>query len=691
MIQERSFIMNSANTDKITADHLMRDAYLYIRQSSLKQVIENTESTKRQYELKERAITLGWQNDQIVIIDCDLGESAAPGAADRAGFEQLMTEVSMRRVGLVMGLEVSRLARSCSAWHRLLEICAVTNTLVLDQDGLYDVRYINDRLLLGLKAAMSEAELHIIKERMRGGALSKAARGELRVRMSIGFIYDSQNRIVLDPDKQVREAIALFFKTFSRLGSIYKTVIYFRKNGLKFPKRIHCGPTKGDVVWAALNMSRASQMLRCPRYAGVYAYGRSRVITKPSGKSILRDLPMEKWHAMIPDAHPGYISLDEYKQNLRTLQNNKQRFEPKAGRPPREGAALLQGLVICGLCGQRMTVRYCKKGKGLQPKYICGGRGQMLCKPKCQTIPGQSIDEAIGDLLMVVMNPVALEVSLAVHDKVCQRVEEADRLRLRQVERIRYEVDLAKRRYMQVDPANRLVAEELEAQWNHKLRELRKAEEEYERKKEQDSVLIDQEKRNDILSLANDFPALWRNPKTPHREQKRMIALIIEDVTLIKREEISVHVRFKGGASRSFTLPRPLAAYEQWTTSKEVVAEIDRLLDDYTYSEIAEILNKKGYGSGQGRTFDHRRISVIRRAYHLKDRLTRLHEQGYLTANEIAPKLGTTSRMVRVRRAKGTLSVGYKKLSDQGDCMYEDPYRKTEGRTKKMPERTKEV
>jgi len=239
-------IMNSV--EKVTAEHLKRDAYLYVRQSSLKQVIENTESTKRQYALRERAVALGWSKEQVVVIDNDLGESAAPGAADRAGFERLVTDVSMGRAGLVMGLEVSRLARSCSAWHRLLEICAVTRTLVLDQDGLYDVGHINDRLLLGLKAAMSEAELHMIRERMRGGALSMAARGELRVRLPVGFVYDEQNRVELDPDKQVREAVTLFFKTFRRLGSAFKTAKYFREQGLKFPKRIHCGPNKGELV-----------------------------------------------------------------------------------------------------------------------------------------------------------------------------------------------------------------------------------------------------------------------------------------------------------------------------------------------------------------------------------------------------------------------------------------------------------
>ena len=678
------------SVEKITAEHLKREAYLYIRQSSLKQVIENTESTKRQYALVERAIALGWSREQVVVIDSDLGESAAAGAADRAGFERLMTDVSMGRAGLVMGLEVSRLARSCSAWHRLLEICALSQTLVLEQDGLYDVGHINDRLLLGLKAAMSEAELHLIRERMRGGALSKAARGELRRRLPVGFVYDEQNRVVFDPDRQVSEAVYLLFQSFRRLGSAFKTAQHFREQGLKFPKRIHCGPNKGELVWSRLTLGRVTQALHSPRYAGVYAYGRSQIRRGPQGPSIARDLPLEQWHALIPEAHPAYITSEDYQRNRRQLQKNTQSLSGKV-RPPREGSALLQGLVVCGLCGRRMSVRYCQRRGGLHPNYVCEGRGKGLGMSACQNLSGESIDEAVGALLLEAVTPVALEVSLAVAEQVRQRFEEADQLRLRQVERARYEVDLAKRRYLQVDPANRLVAGELEADWNRKLRALREAEAEYERQRERDEVVMDQQKREQILSLTRDFPALWRNPRTPARERKRMARLLLEDVTLVKNAEVSVNVRFRGGATRSLTLSRPLASYEAWTTSPEVVAKIDRLLQDHTYAEIAAILNERDCSSGQGKSFDGRRINTIRRAYGLNDRSTRLRAQGYLSAEEVAPKLGTTSRMVRVKRANGTLPVGYRKLSDNGDCMYEDPDARKEPKTAPMSGRTVEV
>jgi len=683
--------MTMHSVEKVTAEHLKRDAYLYVRQSTLKQVIENTESTKRQYALRSRAVALGWAQEQVVVIDSDLGESAAPGAADRAGFERLMTDVSMGRAGLVMGLEVSRLARSCSAWHRLLEICALTHTLVLDQDGLYDVGHINDRLLLGLKAAMSEAELHMIRERMRGGVLSKAARGELRLPLPVGLVYDEQNRVVLDPDKQVRETLHLFFNTFRRQGSAYKTAKYFFEQRLKFPKRSRCHPNKGELMWQTLNLGQVTEALHNPRYAGAYVFGRSRVTTRPDGTTVTRNLPIEQWHTLLENAHAGYITWDEYKRNRRQLEANKRGPIGKTGGPPREGVALLQGLVVCGLCGQRMSVCYGSRRGVPFPRYVCAGQSKGIAAPQCQTVSGQTIDEAVGTLLLEAITPVALEVSLAVQEQVHQRFEEADKLRLRQVQRARYEVDLAKRRYMQVDPANRLVADELEAEWNRTLRSLREAEEECERQRERDRVVIDQEKREKILSLSRDFPALWRNPKTPQRERKRMARLLIEDVTLVKNAEFRVGVRFKGGATRLVTLPRPIQSCERWKTDNEVIAQVDRLLDDHTYAEIAAILNEKGYVSGKGRIFNSRRVGVIRRAYDLRDRYTRLHAQGCLSVKDVATKLGICVKVVQNRRANGTLPVGHRKLNDQGGWMYEDPDTGKDPKTAEMPVRTIEV
>lgn len=658
---------------KVKPEHLNRKAYVYIRQSSLKQVLENTESTKRQYALRERALALGWPEDKIVVIDSDLGQSAAPGAADREGFERLVTDIGMGRAGIVMGLEVSRLARSSSAWHRLLEICAVMNTLVLDQDGLYDTKQFNDRLLLGLKAAMSEAELHVIRERMRGGSLSKAARGELRMRLPVGYVHDEKGRVVMDPDKQVREAIQVFFKTFRRVGSAYKTVTFFRKEGLKFPKRMHCGPHKGELVWGSLTKSRVPYMLHSPRYAGAYTYGRTRTTKDAAGRLITKELPRREWHTLIRDAHESYITWEEFESNREELYGNLQAKVEKNRCPPREGQALLQGMAVCGLCGRRMTIRYHNRRGGITPEYVCCGMGNTTAMPRCQTMPGDQIDQAVGELLMEVMTPVALEVSLAVQQDLQRRFDEADKLRLRQVERCRYDADLAKRRYMKVDPENRLVAEELEAEWNVKLRALRGGEEEYKRLREKEELVIDTEKREKILTLTSSFPKLWKNPRTPQRERKRMIGFLIDDVTLVKADVIKASVRFKGGATRELSLPLPRHSWEEWKTSDEVLTEIDRLLDDHTCSEIAAILDERGLTTGGGKKMDGYEVRRIARRYNLKSREDRLQEKGLLRLAEVARRLGWHKETVKRKRIEGRLGLATQKLNDTGEYMYAPP------------------
>ena len=348
--------MNTLVHQKVTASHLQRDAYLYVRQSTLRQVFENTESTKRQYALRERAVALGWPLERIVVIDSDLGQSAA-SAADREGFQKLVAAVGMGQVGIVLGLEVSRLARSSSDWHRLLEICALTQTLILDEDGIYDPSHFNDRLLLGLKGTMSEAELHVLRARLLGGIRSKASRGELKAPLPVGFVYGPDGRVLLDPDQQVQQAIRLFFQTFRRTGSASSTVRVFREHGWQFPRRPQTGPRKGELLWAPLGHWRALQLLKNPRYAGAFFFGRRRSHKTVEGQRRSFVLPCEQWQALLPNAHPGYISWAEHEQNLRILRENAQAHGAERRKsPPREGPALLQGLAICGVCGDRMTV-----------------------------------------------------------------------------------------------------------------------------------------------------------------------------------------------------------------------------------------------------------------------------------------------------------------------------------------------
>jgi DNA invertase Pin-like site-specific DNA recombinase len=542
-----------ADAQKVKPEHLKRDAYLYIRQSTPRQVLENSESTKRQYALQQRAIALGWSSERIIVIDNDLGQSGA-STVDRKGFQKLVAEVGMGHAGLVIGLEVSRLARNSSDWHRLLEICALTETLILDEDGLYDPAHFNDRLLLGLKGTMSEAELHVMQARMRGGLLNKARRGELRLPLAVGFVYDTQAQVILDPDQQVQQSIRTLFQSFRRVGSAGAVVKAFRDARLLFPHRPRGGPLDGELLWVKLNITQVLNVLHNPRYAGAYVYGRTRIRRTLQGTQQHR-VAQDQWHTLLLSAHVGYVSWDEYQENQRRLQENAHALGPERRKsPPREGPALLQGLVICGMCGERMKVIYHVRSGQRVPDYICDGRTVNDPQPMCQWISGKDVDKAVGDLLLEIVTPTAIEATLAVQQELQTRLDEVERLRKQQVERARYEAELAQRRYMRVDPDNRLVADTLEADWNQKLRAFQEAQQEYERERQKDCMAMDESVRSRLHTLATEFPRLWRDPNTPDRERKRLAHLLLEDVTLIKREQLLIHVRFPGGATRTLEM-----------------------------------------------------------------------------------------------------------------------------------------
>ena len=401
---------------KVRTNHLQRDAYLYVRQSSMRQVLENTESTKRQYQLRERALALGWISEQIRVIDRDQGRSGASDAG-RDGFQQLVAEVSLGNAGIVMGLEVSRLARNNADWHRLLQLCAFTDTLILDQDGLYDPGTFNDRLLLGLKGAMSEAELHVLKSRLQQGVLNKARRGELKIGLPVGLSYDELDRVVLEADSQVCETLKKFFATFRRLRSASAVVKEFRRENIQMPRYSRTGPKSSRIIWDELTHSQALRILHNPRYAGVFAYGRTRTRRGPDGMLRYQKQPQEQWICLIQDAHEGYISWDEYQTNQRVLTSNAKAFSSDRHPPPREGPALLQGIILCGRCGKRMTLRYYQRRGQLTPQYVCqrdkieNGRSN-----DCQSVPGASLDQATAELLVAMINDQNIDVAVAVQN-----------------------------------------------------------------------------------------------------------------------------------------------------------------------------------------------------------------------------------------------------------------------------------
>ena len=661
--------MSTDQHQKVTAAHLKRDAFLYVRQSSLRQVFENTESTKRQYALRNRAVSLGWPMERIHVIDSDLGLSGASAQA-RDGFQHLMSELANGHAGIVLGLEVSRLARNNADWHRLLEVAALTATLICDEDGVYDPAHFNDRLLLGLKGTMSEAELHVLKARLQGGIRNKARRGELEIPLPIGLVYHPDGSVNLDPDQQIRAAVQLVFETFRQCASASATVRRFRREGWLFPCRIRRGIGKGDLHWVAMEHWRIVDILHNPRYAGAFAYGRTRQAYRVGRKHHSVQVKREDWQVLIRDAHPGYIDWDEFERNQITLRQNVAAFTSSArGTVPREGVGLLQGRVVCGICGARMKVRYQEVGGKSEPYYLCSEDAVRRAGKACQSVRGRAIDEAISALLLESVAPAAIDVALAVEDEIAGRIEQASTQRARQLARARYDAELARRRYLSVDPANRLVADALEAAWNERLRELDSLTQEHTRQQQADQKLLGDEARARIRALAENFPQVWNNERVAPIERKRIVALLIEDVTLVKAERITINVRFRGGRTTSLQVdkPKPIALVRK--TLPEVVKKVDELLETCTDRQIAEQLNELGYKNWKGQSFTHKKVIAIRNAYRLKSRFARLRALGMLTANELAAQLGVCSASIYHWGQDGILREH--RYGNEHRCLYE--------------------
>lgn len=654
---------------KVTQQHLQRDAYLYIRQSTPRQVMENTESTQRQYGLRDRALALGWPLERIHVLDCDLGKSGSQSAS-RDGFQKLVSEVALGKAGMVMGLEVSRLARNSADWHRLIELCSLAGTLILDEDGIYDPANFNDRLLLGLKGTMSEAELHFLKARKRGGVLNKARRGELEIPPPVGLVYQD-GVLVLDPDAEIQTALRLVFETFDRTGSAMQTAKLFRDQSLRFPSRIRKGPNRGELHWAPAAHSRILQVLHNPRYAGAFVYGRVRTRLLPDGKHSTTKVPRSEWQFVIPDVHAGYISWERFEANQKRISENAMGFggTRKAG-PAREGPALLQGRALCGICGERMSIRYSIAYHQLTPTYVCQEASIRRAENVCQHVPGRVVDDAISNILLELMQPMTLQVALAVQQEVEARITETDSLRRKHVERARYEAELARRRYMNVDPDRRLVIDSLEAEWNNKLRTLAAAQEEYEQQTQKQRLLVDSQTREQLLSLVTDFPRIWNDPSVESRERKRILRLLIEDTTLINAgETIQVHVRLRGGATRSLTVAKPLPIAQIRKTKPDIVAEIDKLLDQYCDREVAEVLNGRGRRTWQNEPFNLKKIAHIRQAFNLKCRYSRLRAKGLLTATEMSLRHGVTTTTINLWAREGRLKKH--RYDNARRCLYE--------------------
>ncbi|WP_230397531.1 recombinase family protein [Novisyntrophococcus fermenticellae] len=641
---------------KIEGRHLSKTAYLYIRQSTLRQVQENTESTIRQYALREKLTSLGWDQSLIEVVDCDLGHSAKT-AENRDGFQKLVADVANGMAGAVACIEASRLSRSSSDWSRLIEYCAMTDTLLIDADGVYDPNDFNDRLLLGLKGTMSEAELHFLQERMRGGLLNKAKRGELRKPLPIGYLYDECGRIIKDDDIQIREAIELFFRTFCIVGTAHGMVDYYKKKGYKFPHRIHKGFRKGEVVWMNLANSRVLDTLHNPTYAGVYHYGENQTVWTKDGKKS-RPAKREDWHVFLKDHHDAYISYEDYERNERILQENTQAWAVKDKKtPPREGSALLQGIVLCGKCGSRMSIRYKQKQKGFivrqAPVYMCQRRSVESGEKVCQSIAGENIDELISEIVKAKLTPEAIEKSVEVQKEVNRRKGEQSRFFQLQVEKARYEADIARRRYMNVDPDNRLVSLELESAWNLRLAQLLDTEKQYEDELKKNQTPPDRELEAKVSGLAENFHKIWDNPELPAEDKKRIIRYLIEDVTIKKGTDTTIiQIRYRGGTTDTVEVSNALPSYKLWTTTDEVIDFLRKEGSEYTSKELAEQLNAKGLRSGKGCLFDSRIVQRIMKDYGIQNKREKYLSLGYIPTKEKAEQLGisTGSLVKRVRK-----------------------------------------
>jgi len=518
---------------------------------------------------------------------------------------------------------------------------------------------------------MSEAELHVLKSRLQQGILNKARRGELKIPLPVGLVYDELDRVVLSADNQVRETLEKFFATFRRLRSASAVVKEFRRENIQAPRYSRTSSKSSRIIWGDLTHSQALRILHNPRYAGAFAYGRTRARRGPDGTMRRHKQPQQEWTCLICDAHEGYISWDEYQSNQRILTDNAQAYSSDRSPAPREGPALLQGIIVCGRCGKRMTLRYHQRRNQMVPEYMCqrdkieNGQGN-----DCQRLPGAAIDQAIGKLLVNMVNIQNIDMAKAVQRELQVRLDEADRLRYRQVERCRYEADLARRRYLKVDPDKRYVAEVLEADWNEKLRALDEAQSVYEAARKEDTATLNKEHAASLKALASDFAAIWREDSLPNRDRKRIVRLLIEDVTLIKDTKLTCHIRFKGGTYRTLNLPLPQSAADLRRTPAEVVRAIDELLNDHPNYKIVDILTERGMESGTGQTLTLRHVLCIRMAYGLENRLTRLRHRGKLTVHELSDRIGVSIYKIRKCRKLGLLTAHEYK---QGYYLYDDP------------------
>jgi DNA invertase Pin-like site-specific DNA recombinase len=610
--------------EKITASHRARDAYVYVRQSTLLQVRVHTESLARQYDLRQRATALGWPAHQVVVIDEDLGRSGA-SAAGRTGFSELVADVGLGRAGIILALEVSRLARSNADWYQLLDLCALTDTLIADGDGIYQPGSYNDRLILGLKGTMSEAELHLIRSRLTDGLRHKAARGELRQNLPVGLDYDPAGTVIITADEAVREAIATVYRRFAELGSARAVLLSLRGDGLLLPRRAS-GSGSGRITWAQASYPAVHDFLTNPAYAGAFVFGRTRTqkrVDPSSGKVItaVRLLPREQWAVLITDHHPGYVSWDTYEGTAARLRANWRAPRGHGGGPPREGRALLQGLLRCGRCGRIMQTGYSGTA-GNSPRYVCARAKQLYAgEHVCQSIGGIRLEQVILAELFKVLEPASLEATakaLADADEHYRRNLAAFELA---VERARYEAGRARRQYDGVEPENRLVARTLERAWEDRLAAVRHAENDLRAQHARRPVSLTSEELAWITTAGADIAAVFHAPATTVPERKQLLRAAIREVVVTIHADTRVadlKIIWQGGAATDLAMPmNKKGGRLTKATGEDVIALVRRLAGHYDDKTIAAVLGKQRRRTATGLPWTRARVAILRAQHHI--------------------------------------------------------------------------
>jgi DNA invertase Pin-like site-specific DNA recombinase len=585
-------------SSKLQQRHFERMAIVYVRQSTAHQVVNHRESAARQYSLVDLAVQLGWSSEGVKLIDEDQGHSGST-IEGRNGFKRLLTEVSLDHVGIILGIELSRLARSNKDWHQLIELCAIFGTMLADQDGIYNPTDYNDRLLLGLRGIMNEAELHVLQGRMHQARLSKAKRGELYVRAPMGYVKRSSGALGLDPDEQVQGVMRLIFDEFERRGSVRSVLKYLQQNGIQLPIRPHAGPNKGQLEWRPVTPTVLNRIFKHEVYAGMYRFGhrqtdpRRRIAGRPDTGRII--VPPEKYHALIPNHCPAYISEEQYRCNQQRIRDN--RFGKKSKGAARGGHSLLAGIVYCGRCGRRMTVAY--SGEPAILRYYCTRGVVDFQEDRCQSLSGKQLDELVTDKVLKVLKPASLEISLLATDDIEKQQRQLDDHWKQRLERAQIEVDRARRQYQLVEPENRLVVRELERQWEAALHEAQKLEQEYARFRQLQSTSLSDKQRIAIRSLADNVPSIWYSSTTENSDRQRIVRLLVERVEVVVQgttERVDVSLRWSGGFTSHHELIRPIRRYDQTADFGQLKVRIAELkASGKSYAEIAARLNQEGF------------------------------------------------------------------------------------------------